>query len=221
MDDLVIYGTGGFARELHQVVRDVNATGDRWRILGFLDDDPRRHGDRVHDLPVLGDAGWLAARPGVHVAVGIGSPGGRRRVVRAIEDDGCARFATLVHPRAWVGDGVTLGYGSVVTAGCLLTTDLRLGDHVIVNLGCTVGHDAVIEGFATLAPGVNVSGGVRVGEGADVGTGAALIPGVDVGAWSVVGAGSVVVRDVPGGATVVGSPARVVKQRSRPAGVSA
>lgn len=220
-DDLVIYGTGGFARELHQIVEDIDEVASRWRFLGFIDDDAGRRASKVHDHPVLGDASWLTAHPGTHVAIGIGSPEVRRQIVRSIElEHPTTRFATLVHPRAWVGSRITVGSGSVVAAGCLLTTDLRVGDHVIVNLGCTIGHDATLEDFVTLAPTVNVSGGVRVGEGAEVGTGAAIIQGIHIGRWSVAGAGSVLIRDVPADVTVVGNPARVVKQRGRTVGVA-
>lgn len=49
---------------------------------------------------------------------------------------------------------------------------------------------------------------------ASVGTGAIVLPGVVIGAGAMVGAGAVVTADVPDGATVVGSPARVVSKGS-------
>jgi acetyltransferase EpsM len=52
---------------------------------------------------------------------------------------------------------------------------------------------------------------VTVREGTHVGAGAIIIPGVTVGKWAVIGAGSVIIRDVPDFATVVGNPGRVVK----------
>ena len=56
---------------------------------------------------------------------------------------------------------------------------------MIVNLDCTIGHDAVIGDFVTVAPSVNVSGAVRIGEGCDLGTGASIIQGIEIGEWSV------------------------------------
>ena len=51
-------------------------------------------------------------------------------------------------------------------------------------------------------------------KGAKIGANATILPGVVVGRNSLVGAGSVVVRDVPDGAVVVGNPAKVIKQVS-------
>ena len=56
MRDLVVYGTGGFAREVHQVVEDINRDKVMFNVLGFLDDAQTNWGKEVHGLPVLGDA---------------------------------------------------------------------------------------------------------------------------------------------------------------------
>jgi sugar O-acyltransferase (sialic acid O-acetyltransferase NeuD family) len=213
VSDLVIFGTGGFAREVHQIVLDQNAERVRWNLLGFLDGNADRHGSSVHELPVLGDETWLARHPAVSVVVAIGATPAKLRVVRAIERTGSARFVSLVHPRAWIGQGIELGPGCVVCADVLVTTDVRVGRHVILNLVCTVGHDATLADYVTVAPGVNISGSVSVGEGCDLGTGSSVIQGVRIGHWCVIGAGAVLLHDVAPNVTVVGVPARPIKTR--------
>ena len=211
--DVVIYGTGGFAREVHQVVEDSNAQEQRWNFLGWIDDDARSV--RARGARSVGARRGRLAR---------GSPAGRgpgRRgsdpvamADRAIDRGRSANpFPTLVHPLAWLGNRITLGEGTVVCAGSLLTTDLTIGRHVILNLDCTVGHDAVLEDFVTVAPSVNISGNVAIGVGCDLGTGATLIQGISIGHWTTVGAGAVVVRDLPANVTAVGVPAQPIKER--------
>ena len=63
MEPLVIFGTGGFAREVHELIEDINDRQRRFDVLGFLDGNPSVHGTRVHDLPVLGAADWVADHP--------------------------------------------------------------------------------------------------------------------------------------------------------------
>ena len=105
---------------------------------------------------------------------------------------------------------ITLGEGIVVAAGCILTNQIRIGNHAHINLDCTISHDADFEDFATLAPGVHVSGYVTLGEGSYLGTGSNIIDRKTIGGWSVIGAGSVVTKDVPAGEVWAGVPAKEV-----------
>ncbi len=213
MKDLVIFGTGGFAREVHQIVEDFDQDKSAWSFIGFLDGNPESHNKEIHGFPVLGGAEWLAGRHGVAVVVAIGGPAGKRKLVEQIRAVDETSFATLVHPLAWVGNRVSLGEGVVICAGTLITTDIRIGNHVILNLDCTVGHDSCIEDYVTVAPSVNISGCVKVGEGCDLGTNSTVIQGITIGHWSVVGAGAVVVRNIPSNTTAVGIPAKPIKER--------
>ncbi len=64
-----------------------------------------------------------------------------------------------------------MGKGTVICAGCILTTNIKMGNHVQINLDCTIGHDVIMDDYATLAPGVHVSGYVSLGKRVYVGTG--------------------------------------------------
>ena len=211
MSKIVIFGASGFARETHQIIRDINRQQQTWEFKGFLDDNTTLHGSRIHGFPVLGGMDWLAANPDVLVVVAIGSPRAKRAVVERISRIDGVSFARLIHPLAWVGDDVEVGDGAIVCAGVRVTCDIHIGAHVILNLDCTVGHDSVIEDYSTLAPSANISGAVRLGQGVDVGTNATVIQGIPIGSWSIVGAGAVVVRDIPSFVTAVGVPAVKVK----------
>ena len=107
---------------------------------------------------------------------GIGSPMTRERLMTRAADAGF-EFATLIHPRAEMSEWVEMADGVVICAGNILTTNIRLGRHVQINLDCTVGHDVVMDDYVTLAPGVHVSGWVQLGRGAYVGTGATIVNG--------------------------------------------
>jgi len=215
MTAIVVFGSGGHAREIADVVRACIDSGQAFDLLGFLDDDERRHGMSLVDLPVLGGQPWLHDHPDVAVVLGVGSPASKRRIATQLQERQ-ARFASVVHPRAEITRYVELGPGVVITAGVVLTNRIVLGAHVHLNRLCTVGHDCVVGDYCHIAPGAVLSGNVSLGEGCEIGTGASIIQDLRIGAWSVVGAGAAVVRDLPAGVTAVGVPARVIKRNLAP-----
>jgi len=208
---LVIIGAGGHGREVLDVVDAINAGKPTFEVLGFLDDgSPDRALIEGRGCRVLG--GSLDLPDGVAYVVGIGT-GGHRRAIDERLRERAPESPVLVHPDTTIGPDVELGPGTVVAAGVRMGNHIRIGRHVHVNMNCTVHHDAVLQDHVTLSPGCHVNGNVTLGAGSFLGTGAVVIQGRTVGADATIGAGAVVVRDVPGGVTAVGVPAR---QRAQP-----
>jgi sugar O-acyltransferase (sialic acid O-acetyltransferase NeuD family) len=210
---IAIYGAGGFAREVLELLRDTCRNGGPWNPVAFISDDATQKGLVLNGVPVMDlDAARAACGGSFAVALGVGSPVTKWKLAQRLRDL-APEFPALIHPSVTRSAHVSVERGVVITAGNILTANIVVREFSMINLACTVGHDAVIGPFATLAPGVNVSGGVRIGEGADIGTGTSILPNVAVGEWSVVGAGAVVAQDVPPNVTAVGVPAKVIKER--------
>jgi sugar O-acyltransferase (sialic acid O-acetyltransferase NeuD family) len=205
---LVIVGAGGFGRECLDIADAMSGAGAAIEVMGFVDDGAVDHEllqrmgcallGRTHDVP-----------PHARYVIGIGNGDVRRDLDATLTALG-RRATTLWHPTATVGRCVDVGDGSVVCAGVRITTNIRIGRHVHLNLNTTVGHDAELSDFVTVFPAATISGNVQIGARATIGTGANVLPGVRIGAGAFVGAGAVVHRDVEAGTTVVGVPARPI-----------
>jgi sugar O-acyltransferase (sialic acid O-acetyltransferase NeuD family) len=212
--NIVIIGAGGFGRELLDILDACNAAGQDYGVLGYVvDSQYSLPGTVVNSKPVLGGFDWLSEHASeVYAVCGVGLPQLRLRLVERAQERG-VRFCSVIHPAAIVTRWVTIGEGVVIAAGCIVTNGIRIGNHVHINLSCTIGHDAVLEDFVTLAPGVHVSGNVTLSAGCYVGTGANIIDKMRVGEWSTVGAGSTIFKDVSPNSTVVGVPGRTIVTR--------
>jgi sugar O-acyltransferase (sialic acid O-acetyltransferase NeuD family) len=208
--DLVLIGAGGFARETAQAVHALNDNGAGWRLLGYLDDDPARHGLVIDGIPVLGGRDLVEQLPGASFVVCTGRPGDYVSRLRIVHELGLPpdRYATIVHPSASVSRSSSIGAGSVLLAQVTLTAAVTVGAHVAIMPHVTLTHDAVVEDFVTIASGVNLGGGARVQRAAYLGAGALIGENRAVGAFSLVGMGAVVTRDVPEREVWVGIPAR-------------
>jgi sugar O-acyltransferase (sialic acid O-acetyltransferase NeuD family) len=212
MENIVIYGTGGFAREVFQLILDINRQRKKYNFLGFIDDNIEKLNKQIYNYPVLGNLKWFETNKDVLAIIGVGNTSSRRKIAINL---GLMSIKSpiLIHPNAIIGQNVDFGQGSVICASNNITVDVKFGQHIILNLDCTVGHDVVIQDFVTVSPGCHISGNVYIGEGVDIGTGSSLVQGVQVGSWSILGAGSVVSKNIPQNVTAVGIPARPVKER--------
>jgi len=210
MKDLAIVGAGGFGKEVRTLVDHINQRKPTWNLLGFYDDQPLR---QVQGLPVIGSVEELVDQPQKpRLVIAIGNPGIRCKIVASLKASG-ASFAALVHPTVVIGEPQTvkIGGGSIITAGVIMTTDIQIGEHVIINLNTTIGHDTAIADFCAIMPGVNLAGNVKLEKGVYIGAGANVLGGTTLGEFCTIGAGAVVTRDIPAHTTAVGVPARVLK----------
>jgi sugar O-acyltransferase (sialic acid O-acetyltransferase NeuD family) len=210
---LLLVGAGGFARETLELVRAVNRASPgtpAWEVLGFLDDDPARHGSEVSGLRVLGASSAVHDRPDALVVACVASPADPLRRLGLVSRLALPpeRYATLIHPAAAVAESATIGHGSVLHAMTVLTADIALGMHVAVMPAVVLTHDDVVGDGVTFGAGVRLAGGVTVERGAYVGSGALVRENLTVGEGAVIGMGAVVTRSVPPAETWAGVPAK-------------
>lgn len=203
---LFIVGAGGFGREVAAWVAQVNAVRPRWELVGFLDDDLAA-GHPHHRVLARPDEQVFERNDDVLVA--IGNPAARLKVGRQLQARGVG-LPVLQHPSAVVGQDCRIGVGCILCPGAVLTTNVTLGNFVIVNVHASIGHDARLADGVTLSGHVDITGGTVVDEGAFFGTHASVLPKANVGAFAKVGAGSTVLRSVRPGATVMGVPAKQI-----------
>jgi sugar O-acyltransferase (sialic acid O-acetyltransferase NeuD family) len=215
VEDLILVGAGGTSRDVVWAVEGINAIQPRWRVLGFLDDDPAKQGAVIHGYPVLGPISAAGDYPASRLMVGIASYRNRQARRETVERLACPaeRFATIIAATASVSRHAHLGWGTAVLHNSIVAPDARLGNHVMVTQSCMIGHNAVLQDYVTLAAGVKVSGSARIDTGAYLGASSVIRDGKAIGKEALVGIGSVVLRDVPERTTVLGNPAAALGRR--------
>ncbi|MHB8872429.1 MAG: PglD-related sugar-binding protein [Myxococcaceae bacterium] len=216
---IAIVGAGGFAREVAWLIRDLNRVERRYDFTGYVVSDLSRLTDHDSRSQVAGDFDWLEKnlRSVDALAIGIGTPTARLRLATELE----RRFPqlqwpALVHPSVQLdSESAKIGHGVILCAGTVGTVNLVIEPFAMVNLSCTLGHEARLGRGTVLNPTVNISGGVELCQGVLVGTGAQVLQYVKVGEGATVGAGAVVTKEVAAGDTVVGIPAKSMTKREK------
>jgi len=214
MKKLLLFPFSGNAREAASVVEAINRRQKTWQLLGFIDDDPEKHGLRFGAYPVLGGREHLQRHQDAFVLAVPGRPETflQRRALIASLKVAPERFASLIHPSAAIGIGCTVGSNSLLMANVVLTADVSLGQSVVILPNTVIAHDSTLGDYCLVGANVSISGGVTVGENCYLGSGARIIQEAAIGERSLIGLGAVVIHNVAAGSVVAGNPAKTIRE---------
>lgn len=142
----------------------------------------------------------------------VGDPALRERVAAMCSDRGMTAD-TLCDPSVYLHESVRVGRGCIIASGAILTVDISLGDHVHINVGASISHDAILGAFTTVSPGARIAGHVTLGHRVFVGIGATIVNGTPASSLIVgddvfIAAAACVVDPVAKGLRVMGVPAK-------------
>ncbi|MBN15327.1 MAG: hypothetical protein CMJ15_08950 [Pelagibacterium sp.] len=206
-----IFGTAGMAREAGDIAWAIG-------IEPFYiarDDQELKYWSGAGEIILESEIEKVSHHPFV---IGIGDNIIRQKIASRFSE--FLQFSNLIHPSATFGYGqrdvVDASRGVIIAAGARLTSNICIGDFVLVNQNATIAHDCVIDSYAHVAPGANISGNVHLEEAAWGGAGAVINQGnyIDkrtIGKNTVVGSGAVVIADCEPETVYVGVPAKRLK----------
>jgi sugar O-acyltransferase (sialic acid O-acetyltransferase NeuD family) len=121
------------------------------------------------------------------------------------------KFFTFVHPTSLIMDNVEIGEGSFIGCYSILTTNIKIGSHSILNRANHIGHDCRIGDFFSAMPGVIVSGNVTIQDLVYIGTNSSIKEKIKICDLTTIGLNSGVVKDINKPGVYVGTPAIKIK----------
>ncbi|NLM97613.1 MAG: acetyltransferase [Halanaerobiaceae bacterium] len=214
MKDIIIICAGGFGRETAELIADINDVNPEWNLLGFVDDNKEIQGKEINGYQVLGGIDYLNDyRGSIYTICAVADCKIKQKIISRLTNPGI-RFASLIHLTAVISRSLEMGEGIIIQANTVITSNVKIADHVAISPQCGLGHDCFIDKYSTLFWNVNIGGFVCIGEGVLLGTKTFVIQERSIGSWSIIGSHSNVIRDIPQNCTAVGNPAKVIKYHS-------
>lgn len=196
MKEPVIVGAGGFANEIRARIGGLS-------IKCFVDKEYVNGQINVYALEDLNIKTQKAI-------ICIGDPLLRSKMVEKLPKD--LEYFTYIDKDASIhGEDVYIGEGSVICAGTIITTNVKIGKHCHLNLLTTIGHDNSIGNFFTTAPGAKISGNCIIGDRVYFGANSSVRQKINIVDDVIVGLNAGVVKNITQKGVYVGVPTKKIK----------
>ncbi len=215
MKDIAIYGAGGLAKEIASLIERINNNeNDKWRLIGFFDDNEELWGHDVsHYGKVLGGLDalnhWI--KP-LDIAIAIGNPTDILRVRKRIVNK-MVMFPNIISPWLRFADkrSFSIGEGNIIQGTCWASNDVTIGNFNLLNGDIVIGHDVTIGDYNVFMPDIRISGEVSFGNENLIGVGSIILQQLKIGNQVHLGAGAVLFTKPKDGNTYIGNPAKIFR----------
>jgi len=184
---------------------------EKFRLLGFIDDAVDKQGQSCFGYKVF-SSNVLKKESTTKVLSVPGSPDTyikRRNIINSLnltED----RFATIIHPSAFISPLAKIGFNVLIMAGVVITSNAVIGNHVCILPNTVIHHHTIIGNYCLIGSNVTVAGYTVINENCYIGSSTSIINGITIGAFSLIGLGTNVIKNVPPYSKVVGNPSRII-----------
>lgn len=205
---VLILGAGFYGEAMCELALELG-----YEIEGFYDDDEKKIGAQVMEVPVLGSIKDFIkkATKNQNVIVAIGKNTIRRNLLEQIRSFG-ANTPTLIHPSSIIFKSAKIGQGVYIQPKVFVWTKVIIGDDCILSPNVVIAHHSHLEPGCLVSTNAAVGANIHIGKDAFLGMSCNITTGVSsIGENSLIGAGSVVVKDVEKNTVVVGVPAKFLR----------
>lgn len=207
-----IFGTKGFAKEVEYMLTELYPKNSI-EIIFVAEDSSEDVGTRINGREVISEYNFNSCNDQMMCYIAVGNPAVRLKIYNKLKNKTNISFPNLIHRNAQYDKRyVNYGIGNIICSGVSMTTNIKIGNFVHINLNSTVGHDTIIEDFVTVSPSVNVSGNVVLQNCVYLGTNSTIIEKINICKDIIIGAGCVVVKSLTQQGTYVGIPAKKMEK---------
>ena len=190
---LALFGYGGHAREAACQIEQ--------EVTFFVDD--KYANDVAKPISEFNPEEYM-------MMVAVADSKARAEVVSKLPKE--TKYFTFIHPSVHImDDNIEVGYGSFIGANSILTTNIKLGKHTLLNRGNHIGHDSLIGDYFSMMPCAVIGGNVTIGDNVYLGSCSNIREKINITSDVLIGMNAAVVKDITESGTYVGVPTKKIK----------
>ena len=211
---LFIYGAGGAAIEIYDLVTRNSKIKNKYSKIYFIDDfqeESEFYGTKRIKYVNLPD---YLKNDEAEFIIANGEPSARKFLFDKIQSSGYS-LTTLIDEKAIISPTAKISSGCVINHGSIISSNAVLNKNCLIMFNVLVGHDVVLENDCVISPKSIIGAHCNIGEETFVGMASSIIQGLNIGKNAIIGMGAMVFRDIPEDCTVIGNPASITKGNAK------
>jgi sugar O-acyltransferase (sialic acid O-acetyltransferase NeuD family) len=176
-----LIGNGGHAREV-QAQMDIE-------LFRFVSDEYWKEGDnKLLPLSKFNPDKYV-------VMIAVANSKDREDIIKQLPTN--TQYFTFIHPTTQLmSDDIIIGEGSFIGANSIITCNVVIGKHAILNRANHIGHDCRIGDYFSAMPGSIVSGNVNLGNNVYLGTNSSIREKITICDNVIIGLNTGIVKDI-------------------------
>lgn len=202
---IIIVGAGDAGKELASIIR--NDSTQNFKLMGFIDDNSLKLNSIINGLKVISSINDFQCPSDTFLICSITNTIYREKIIVNLESRNC-KFTNFIHSSAIVNSDTSKTVGLIIFPFSVVSNNVKLGNHVFINMHTTIGHDAEIGHFSVLSSHCDITGNVKIGKNNFIGSHSTFVPKIKTGDNVMVGIGSIVMNNIPNSSKVFGNPAK-------------
>jgi sugar O-acyltransferase (sialic acid O-acetyltransferase NeuD family) len=210
MKNLILVGVGDWGLEVHSWIHESLQFGVEYVFKGFIDYNIEAFNkSKLNPNLFLGLINtYIPESNDVFICV-IANPNIKEKVVLDLLSKGSVFVSAYHKSVCFIGNSI-IGSGVVLSPFVVVSNNCKIGNHIGINLFCSIGHDVIVGDFSQLSAHCDLTGHVNLGNSVFLGSRVSIIPNVNVISNSRIGAGAVVFRNIKVEGTYIGNPAKKI-----------
>lgn len=201
MKNLVLIGASGVCHEIIDTIVDINKDGPAWNVIGIIDDDEKKHGERFYnDIPIIGGSekigNYNLSNTEFLLTFSSSASYLKREayVSSLLRDFPAISFATIIHPKAYISPSATIGGGTYIGLGAIIDSNAVVGEHCLILFNSIISRFVEIGDYTFISASVNITGGKTIGKSVYLGVKSTVNANIESNV--LVSAGSLVIKDI-------------------------
>lgn len=210
MEKVILFGNQSIARETFYCLK----YHSDYEVVGFTVDREYLEADSLFQLPVIPfDDVETVFPPDKHkmlIAIGYVQNNKIRQDRYFRSKEMGYQLINFISPKAIIYPETRLGDNCFIGHCTAISATAKVGNNVIIETGCTIGHDVIVGDHCFFSAGVLVAGGVSIGSNSYLGVNSTIRNRVSIGKECVIGAGAIILEDTEDRSVYLGEPATLL-----------